>query len=337
MFKLTESQIMSGWPIEEPVAVSICCITYKQGQYIKQALDSFLMQKTTFPFEIIIGEDNGGDDTLNILNEYRNKYPKLIKVITSAYNVGANANLLRVFDAAKGKYIAVCEGDDYWCNENKIQTQFDILEANPFISFCVHSAKLLKDNVFFSGFEILSKEKFFDINDVISCNKQYSPTASYFFKKSNIGVLPDWFSEAPIGDFFIEVYMLSQGKGCFLSEEMAVYRVGADNSWSSNINKNIHKYLQTQEKIISYTNKMLIDFPGQEKVINERVMNIYLSVMKRCILCGVDDVVENYRGKYTSLNRSLTIKNKTLLFLFNFPRVLRFLHKFRKPFIKNFW
>ncbi|KFK97884.1 MULTISPECIES: glycosyltransferase [unclassified Serratia (in: enterobacteria)] len=337
MFKLTEAQIMSNWSIEEPIGVSICCITYKQEKYIKQAIDSFLMQKTTFPFEIIIGEDHGKDNTLTILNEYQQKYPRLIRVITSDDNIGANSNLLRVFHAAEGKYIAVCEGDDYWCNENKIQVQFDKLEADSSISICVHSAKLLKDNNLHNGFKMSIKESFFDVNDVINCNKQYSPTASYFFKRSNIGVLPNWFSEAPIGDFFIEVYMLSQGKGCFLSAEMAVYRVGSDNSWSSSINENIQKYIQTQERIVNYTNKIVTDFPNQEIEINDRVMNIYLSIMKRCILCGVDDIVYTYRSKYHSLKKHIILKNEIVLFLFNFPKMLRFLHRFKKPFNKNFW
>lgn len=130
MFHLTEAEIVANWPVDEPIRVSVCCITYKQERYIAQAIDSFLMQKTTFPFEIVIGEDCGGDGTLSILYEYQQRYPNLIKIITSEQNVGANANLLRVFNAARGDYIAVCEGDDYWIYENKLEEHFEFLEKN---------------------------------------------------------------------------------------------------------------------------------------------------------------------------------------------------------------
>ncbi|MFQ2855444.1 glycosyltransferase family 2 protein [Aeromonas caviae] len=121
---------MASWTVNEPIRVSVCCITYKQEQYIAQAIESFLVQKTTFPFEIVIGEDCGGDGTLPIIYEYQKRYPTLIRVITSEQNVGANANLLRVFNAAQGDYIAVCEGDDYWIDENKLEGHVDFLDKN---------------------------------------------------------------------------------------------------------------------------------------------------------------------------------------------------------------
>ena len=110
--------------------VSIHCLAYNHKNYIAQAIESFLMQKTNFDYEIIIGEDCSTDGTREIVFDYAKKYPDLIRLVTSDENVGMNENALRTKLAAKGKYIAYCEGDDYWIDPLKLQKQIDFLEAN---------------------------------------------------------------------------------------------------------------------------------------------------------------------------------------------------------------
>lgn len=121
--------------------LSICCITYNHEQFINKAIDGFLMQKTTFPVEIIIGEDHSKDNTREIIKSYTYKYPDKIKLIISDQNVGAVENERRVILEAKGKYIAFCEGDDYWNEPYKLQKQVDFLESNPDYSVCFHRCK----------------------------------------------------------------------------------------------------------------------------------------------------------------------------------------------------
>ncbi len=113
------------------VLVSICCLTYNHKAFIRKAIDSFLNQKTKFKFEIVIGEDCSTDGTHEIVLDYFNKYGDLIRVMTSESNVGAINNELRTISACKGKYIAYCEGDDYWTDPYKLQKQVDFLEAHP--------------------------------------------------------------------------------------------------------------------------------------------------------------------------------------------------------------
>lgn len=143
MIEITQEQIMQNWNGEIPL-VSISCITYNHEPYIVQALNGFLMQKTSFPFEVLVHDDASTDRTADIIREYEKKFPKLIKPIYQKENqyskgftsVTATWNVPR----AQGKYIALCEGDDYWIDENKLQMQVDFLEKNPEYTMCFHNA-----------------------------------------------------------------------------------------------------------------------------------------------------------------------------------------------------
>ena len=116
--------------------VSIRTSAYNHGPYIKQCIEGVLMQRTNFPFEYIIGEDFSNDETREIVFEYAKKYPDVIRVITADYNVGSKANGRRCIRACRGKYMAICEGDDYWTDPLKLQKQVDFLEDNSEYGMC---------------------------------------------------------------------------------------------------------------------------------------------------------------------------------------------------------
>lgn len=124
------------------ILVSIVCIAYNHEPYLRKALDGFLMQKTTFLFEIILAEDCSTDGTRAICEEYAAKYPDTIRYIWSEHNVGAVENEARAIRAAKGKYIALCEGDDYWTDPLKLHKQVDFMEAHPEYSVTFHRYKI---------------------------------------------------------------------------------------------------------------------------------------------------------------------------------------------------
>jgi glycosyltransferase involved in cell wall biosynthesis len=131
----TEQQIMAKWQghIDEPV-VSICCMTYNHGPYIEDAIEGFLIQETEFPFEILIHDDASVDNTADIIREYKARYPELIRPIyqtENQYSKGVRPFLDFVIPKAKGKYIALCEGDDFWVCSTKLQKQVLFLESNP--------------------------------------------------------------------------------------------------------------------------------------------------------------------------------------------------------------
>lgn len=128
--------------------VSIRCITYNHEKFIKDALEGFLMQKTDFPFEILIHDDASTDRTEEIIRDYQVNYPELIRAVyqtENQYSKGLNYWPRNLYRMARGKYIALCEGDDYWTDPLKLQKQVDFLEAHPECSICCH--KVLINNM----------------------------------------------------------------------------------------------------------------------------------------------------------------------------------------------
>lgn len=203
--------------------LSVCVITYNHEKFIAQAVESVLMQKTKFPFEIFIGEDCSTDGTQDIVFEYARKYPDIIRVINSDRNVGAQANAIRTLKACKGKYIALLEGDDYWTDPYKLQKQVDFLEVNPDYSLCFHDALILWDDKSQPPKYFCSKDqkKTSTTEDVI--RKWFIPSASMLIRKEMLE-LPSWFDNIYNGDWALHLLLSEKGKIGYINEVMSVYR-----------------------------------------------------------------------------------------------------------------
>ena len=126
--------------------VSVLMTVYNHERYLKKAIEGVLMQRTNFKFELIIGEDCSTDGSRNIVEFYQNKYPDIIRAMLNSENLGMDSNGWQVTKAAKGKYLAICEGDDFWTDSNKLQIQVDFLESYPEYSGCYHSVKIIDEN-----------------------------------------------------------------------------------------------------------------------------------------------------------------------------------------------
>jgi glycosyltransferase involved in cell wall biosynthesis len=209
---------------ERKPLVSIFCLAYNHRDYIVRALEGMLMQKTDFDFEIIIGEDNSTDGTREIVFDYANKYPDKISVITSENNVGMRANAARTREACKGKYIAFCEGDDYWTHPRKLQIQADFLESNPDFSICFHNAIILWEDKSRPPEYFCPKDQkeISSTEDVI--RKYFIATASMLVRSEYHLNFPDWFKEVYNGDWGTQLILSTKGKIKYLEEPMSVYR-----------------------------------------------------------------------------------------------------------------
>lgn len=223
------------------VKVSVCCITYNHGKYLRDALESFINQITNFNYEIIIHDDYSTDNTVDIINEYKKKYPDIIVPmfeIENQYSKGIKS-ALKTFEKAKGKYIAICEGDDFWCDKYKLQKQFDIMEKNKKATLCFHNAVLYNRTK-------KTYKKYINKNDMekeyynkseynsgeLLCIKYCGniPTASMFFKKECIKTLPDFYHKLNPGDMTLKLHFAGCGKALYINEIMSAYRRNVEGS-----------------------------------------------------------------------------------------------------------
>lgn len=211
--------------------VSILVITYNHEKYIAQALDSILIQDVNFDYEIIVGEDCSQDRTGDIVLEYANKYPELVKPLLNQVNRGMISNFLSCYEACSGKYIAMLEGDDYWLDKDKLKKQIEILDSRPDLVACFHNVSLLDMS---SGNITTLPEKhrrdIYTLEDFIKLNRVYTP--SLVFRNGLIKEFPEWFKTLGLGDWPIHLLLTRFGNYKYLPELMAVYRLHDKGVWS---------------------------------------------------------------------------------------------------------
>jgi glycosyltransferase involved in cell wall biosynthesis len=214
------------------ILLSVCVLTFNHSSYIKHALDSILQQSHTFGLEIIVADDYSQDGTREIIKEYATKKPDLIKIIPRVRNVGAFKNLVELLGSAQGKYIALCEGDDYWTDPLKLQKQVDFMESNPGFSICFHAVEVLNENAVDKTPKLLVQ----NIKSVTTienlCEGNYIYTASCLFRNHLFEEFPEWYETCPLGDWPLHLLNALHGKIKFINEPMAVYRMHSAGWWS---------------------------------------------------------------------------------------------------------
>lgn len=214
------------------VVVSVCMITYNHETFIREAIEGVLMQKITFPIELIIGEDCSTDNTRKIVLEYAEKYPEIIRPILPEINLGMMKNFIKTMEASKGKYIALCEGDDYWTDPYKLQKQVDILEANENIVAVATNAAVCD----FNG-NTIQKEKIvispdnkdgaYNLHEFFSKGIQY-PTLTVVFRNREMDFIKSkmqYLSNPFLGDWTLWVLLHTLGDFYFINQVTASYRV----------------------------------------------------------------------------------------------------------------
>lgn len=234
---LTEVEILNriqgDWA--QPV-VTFLCTTYNQEDYIEETIKGFLKQKTSFPYEILIHDDKSTDDTVKIVEKYRLKYPNIIKCIyqdENKYSQGLSVALIGAQEC-KSDYIALCEGDDYWINENKIENQFNMMISDESISIVVSPGKLERNGKILPELHCYygSNSKVVKAQDILNVPDQFAPTASYMIKKCHLINALKTFVDTPADDLFVELYSAISGKFVYFPEIGSVYRTMAKNSFS---------------------------------------------------------------------------------------------------------
>ncbi len=234
--------------------VSILCNAYNHAKYIRDTLEGFVSQQTNFPFEVLIHDDASTDETADIIREYEAKYPDIIKPIYQTENqyskrVGIYKNFQ--YPRVKGRYVALCEGDDYWTSPLKLQKQFDFMEAHPEYSLCVCSTDWL--NMRSGQIEkkaCIEQDTDITLEDIIlEKHGRIFQWASYFVK-AEIMVNPAGFrSKFPIGDYPLALQAAASGKVRMLAEHMSVYRYYSEGSWTARMDSDEHR-IRVSERML---------------------------------------------------------------------------------------
>lgn len=331
MINLTEDEITKNWK-DENILVSINTLTYNHEKYIAQCIKGILMQKTNFAFELLIHDDASTDNTAAIIKEYEKKYPKIIKPIYQTENQwskGIKNSVTYQYPRAKGKYIALCEGDDYWIDENKLQMQVNVMETNPEVTICYCRVQTFEKNLdkFTIPRDNQIKEGFITLNDFTK-EEYYRGNwcfhTSSFFIRSKILIEymntdAEVFKIFPYGDMPTQLFALCKGKGYFIDKTMSKYRLFSG-GYNSSIRANPEKGIVDETKLVIALEKFdeYTEFKYHED-IKHRIKNAYFIITRL-----------SRDRKYAKLHLT---KVETIWALY--PRLAQFLSKIKCIFIKR--
>ena len=261
----SQEKIIAKWPNNAEPLVSIRCTAFNQEQYIADCIEGFLIQETNFPFEICIHDDASSDKTADIIREYETKYPKIIKAIYEKENLWSKPDTRFtqiVTSMLTGKYVAMCEGDDYWTDPHKLQRQVDFLEAHPEYSLSTENGNVLFTNT--GVIKPFSSEPEHDVSLEDLLIKRRFPTASVLYRRSDY--LEYFKQKAPRLDTSLWAFMAGIGKIHFNPVISSVYRRGSgvtENNkirWghlSEQFNNDINKFYNPSKKVRKARDKIL--------------------------------------------------------------------------------
>lgn len=217
--------------------VSVCCTTYNHKQFIAQTIESFLMQRTNFEFEIIVGDDCSTDGTSAVLETFKKKYPTKIKVLSPTKNMGAHYNTIKTTNTCKGKYIALCDGDDYWTDPYKLQKQVDFLEQNPEYVICCHYTRVIDINNNTLHVEPKPVPLIYTYYDLLVGKQVETKTATVVYH--NIAAVNQifqkpWYIKCYAGDKLLKLFAtFNTGRKIYvIPEVMSCYRNHTGGVWS---------------------------------------------------------------------------------------------------------
>lgn len=262
-----------------PIMVTIECITYNHEPYIRQCLEGFIMQKTTFRFEAVVHDDASTDGTATIIREFAEKYPDIIKPIYETNNQFSkyDGSLHRIMKThIRGKYVALCEGDDYWIDPLKLQKQVDFMEYHPNISLCGSNGLVLADEFYerIRYFNNIAISRELTLEEIVYFWTM--PTASLLYRRHITNNYPEWTHKVVNRDQLLLLMSLLHGNIYCFSDITCVYRRIAGGSILSNQLKK-KRTLAVSKLLYLYTNY----YDSYKNVTNERILKKKVTFLRK--------------------------------------------------------
>ena len=304
------------------IKVSVICNAYNHEKYIRKCLESLVMQRTTFDYEILVHDDASTDKTADIIREFEAKYPDLIKPIYQTENQYSKGGISQFqYPRVKGKYIAFCEGDDFWTDELKLQKQFDALETHPEVDMCAHAAIKVSED----GGKVIEtiapkkEECVIPVEEVISGggNVIFVATNSFMYRAYLIRENEPEFRKFWRIDYTMEIFGSLRGGMLYLPEVMSAYRWLSVGSWTTRQIADKSKRKATFEKKI----KML-------QLLNEDTDYRYTKTVE-CTILNVEFMYYYSNGPYKA---ALSKKYKEIRKAKGFKQLIKLYIKVLFPF-----
>lgn len=314
--------------------VSISVTTFNQEKYIEQTLDSLLMQRTDFLFEILINDDASIDKSPEIIAEYEKKYPNIIKPIyqkENQYTQGKEVHYTFNYTRAQGKYIAYCDGDDYWTDPFKLQKQYDFMEKHAHVSACVHAGKSVNEK----GTRILwiqkaaEKSCYLDTDKVIASQGKFASNSlfmrNYFAEDYE---MPGWYHAAKITDYPLYLILSTKGFIYYMEDVMCSFRVGSSGSFTQlvlNDPSKKTKHLYEMVELLELFNKAT-HFKHSSRITDQIDHNLYDYVAADL------SVRQSNPALFQSFYEDIPSKDKIRLYLKHYsPKLVAVIKKIKEP------
>lgn len=291
----------------EDIMISVCCLAYNHGKYIRDCMEGFVHQKTSYKYEVVVHDDASTDNTADIIKEYAEHYPDIIKPIFQTENqyskcISISRNF--IFPKIKGKYIAVCEGDDYWCDEYKLQKQIEFLEKHPDYVACVHNTKVINCRTGEEYFKIKNAiDETLSTEQVLNNSVKEFHTSSIVFRREYM-IIPLELSLSYCGDYPRALYLALNGKIFRYGNVMSVYRFFSHGSYTErteSAKKEIiisrqKESIQVHKNFDKYSNFQYHDI-FQKKIDESKFNILWLSGEKKKAIKKYPHIVSNTQGK----------------------------------------
>ena len=277
------------------IKVSVVCLTYNHEKYIGRAIEGFVMQKTDFPYEVIVHDDYSTDATADVIREYEKKYPELLRVVYQPKNIrsrGIDARTKVITPMLRGEYVALCEGDDFWTDENKLQIQYDYLKSHPECSMCVHQTTLhdLGKNTDRNQ-NVFTEDRIFTVKDILALGGRLFSVNSILMKRKIYTDIPKCLDAKGFGDFQLFLNGALNGEVYYMARNMATRNHGVEGSWTQRVMFDKYKTIEHFREVI----RMLNTF-------NEAYDYKYDSVIKAVCVRYEYGILKN-QGKYFAIKK----------------------------------